>query len=183
MPAGIPTVEVGHRRCLGRRADHGAGQACRPKPGAPLPRRVPLQEQRCRRIRDVTDAATMAAQPDRFRVDVLNVQHRAEPHTAGVLNDFAAIRAMGAARDLGLALGRDLAPAGFNDTPLASQLPVPLTSVHSPTAELRRRAVNLLVHRIAGEDIRSEVLMPRLMARECTGGAVGRLCRDRQTRA
>ncbi|WP_408649298.1 substrate-binding domain-containing protein [Streptomyces herbicida] len=134
-------------------------------------------------MRDVTDAATMAAQPDRFRVDVLNVQHRAEPHTAGVLNDFAAIRAMGAARDLGLALGRDLAPAGFNDTPLASQLPVPLTRVHSPTAELRRRAVNLLVHRIAGEDIRSEVLMPRLMARECTGGAVGRLCRDRQTRA
>ncbi|MFF4352225.1 LacI family DNA-binding transcriptional regulator [Streptomyces sp. NPDC001530] len=95
------------------------------------------------------------------------------PTALFAVNDFAAIGAAGAARDLDLRLGHDLALAGFNDTPLAAELPVPLTSVHSPMAEQGRRAVALLVRRIAGEDTASEVLPPRLMARESTGGPVG----------
>ncbi|QKW25593.1 substrate-binding domain-containing protein [Streptomyces seoulensis] len=59
------------------------------------------------------------------------------PTALFAVNDFAAIGAAGAARDLGLTLGRDLALAGFADTALAAQLPLPLTSVHSPMAEER----------------------------------------------
>ncbi|MGW4271793.1 LacI family DNA-binding transcriptional regulator [Streptomyces seoulensis] len=95
------------------------------------------------------------------------------PTALFAVNDFAAIGAAGAARDLGLTLGRDLALAGFNDTPLAAQLPVPLTSVHSPMAEQGRRAVRLLLRRIAGESPGSEVLAPRLTARASTGAPVG----------
>ncbi|MFF8712715.1 LacI family DNA-binding transcriptional regulator [Streptomyces sp. NPDC015184] len=95
------------------------------------------------------------------------------PTALFAVNDFAAIGAAGAARDLGLRLGQDLALAGFNDTPLVAELPVPLTSVRSPMAEQGRRAVDLLVRRIAGEDPRSEVLEPCLMVRESTGGLVG----------
>ncbi|MFJ9680441.1 LacI family DNA-binding transcriptional regulator [Streptomyces sp. NPDC101194] len=99
--------------------------------------------------------------------------HEDRPTALFAVNDFAAIGAAGAARDLGLRLGRDVALAGFNDTPLVAELPVPLTSVHSPMAEQGRRAVNLLLRRIAGEEIRSEILTPHLMARESTGGPVG----------
>lgn len=95
------------------------------------------------------------------------------PTALFAVNDFAAIGAAGAARDLGMRLGQDLALAGFNDTPLAAELPVPLTSVHSPMAEQGRRAVNLLVRRMAGEDTESEVLAPCLRARESTGGPIG----------
>ncbi|MEV5514266.1 LacI family DNA-binding transcriptional regulator [Streptomyces flaveolus] len=94
------------------------------------------------------------------------------PTALFAVNDFAAIGAAGAARDLGLRLGRDLALAGYNDTPLAAELPVPLTSVHSPVAEQGRRAVDLLIRRIAGQDIQSETLTPRLVVRESTGVAV-----------
>ncbi|MFJ8086554.1 LacI family DNA-binding transcriptional regulator [Streptomyces sp. NPDC096205] len=97
----------------------------------------------------------------------------ARPTALFAVNDFAAIGAAGAARDLGLHLGRDLALAGFNDTPLAAELPVPLTSVHSPMAEQGRRAVALLLRRIAGEETASEVLTPELRVRESTGEPVG----------
>ncbi|WP_237553749.1 substrate-binding domain-containing protein [Streptomyces sp. SID6137] len=63
--------------------------------------------------------------------------------------------------------------AGFNDTPLAAELPVPLTSVRSPMAEQGRRAVRLLLRRIAGEPVASQTLTPQLMARASTGTPVG----------
>ncbi|MER6567159.1 substrate-binding domain-containing protein [Streptomyces sp. NPDC001093] len=95
------------------------------------------------------------------------------PSALFAVNDFAAIGVAGAARDLGLILGTDLALAGFNDTPLAAELPVALTSVRSPMTEQGRRAVRLLLRRIAGEAPASEVLAPKLMARTSSGAAVG----------
>jgi LacI family transcriptional regulator len=46
-------------------------------------------------------------------------------------NDFAAIGAMGALRShgLGVGVGHDVAVVGFNDTSLAAELPIPLSSV------------------------------------------------------
>ncbi|MFB7511098.1 LacI family DNA-binding transcriptional regulator [Streptomyces broussonetiae] len=95
------------------------------------------------------------------------------PTAVFAVNDLAAIGAMGAARDLGLRLGQDLALAGFNDTPLAAELPVPLTSVRSPMAELGRIAVRQLLLRIAGEKAASQRLHPELVARASTGSALG----------
>jgi LacI family transcriptional regulator len=86
------------------------------------------------------------------------------------VNDFAAIGAIGAARDHGLQVGTDVAVVGFNDTPLAAELPIPLTSIRSPMHEMGYRGLSLLVRRIQGEEVESERLPPSLMVRASSTG-------------
>jgi LacI family transcriptional regulator len=94
-----------------------------------------------------------------------------EPPTAVfVVNDFAAVGAMGVLRDAGLAVGRDVAVVGFNDVPLAGSLPVGLTTVRSPLHEMGVRAVDLLMRRLAGEEVSSERLTPVLVPRASSLG-------------
>jgi LacI family transcriptional regulator len=81
------------------------------------------------------------------------------------VNDFAAIGAIGALRDRGLRAGVDVAVVGFNDTPLAAELPVPLTTVRSPMREMGRRGLNLLAHLLEGASVESERLRPELIVR------------------
>ncbi|MEU1272526.1 substrate-binding domain-containing protein [Streptomyces sp. NPDC005799] len=126
---------------------------------------LPLPASRVRHCRFDTTGGHRAATELLGRPD--------RPTAVFAVNDLAAIGAIGAARDLGLRLGEDLALAGFNDTPLAAELPVPLTSVRSPMADLGRIAVRQLVRLIAGESADSERLRPELMARASTGGPVG----------
>ncbi|WP_079100193.1 LacI family DNA-binding transcriptional regulator [Streptomyces sp. WMMB 322] len=91
------------------------------------------------------------------------------PSAVFAVNDFAAIGAMGAVRDVGLRVGEEVCVVGFNDTPLAAQLPVPLTSVHSPVHEMGRRAVELLARRLEGETVEPVRLPPTLIARASSG--------------
>ncbi len=95
------------------------------------------------------------------------------PTALFAVNDLAAIGVLGAARDLGLHPGRDLALAGFNDTPVAAELPVALTTVRSPMAEQGRVAVRELLRRIGGEPPRSRRLRPELVVRASSGRPVG----------
>ncbi|MEU8109598.1 LacI family DNA-binding transcriptional regulator [Nonomuraea muscovyensis] len=93
----------------------------------------------------------------------------ARPTALFAVNDFTAIGAAGAARDHGLRMGEDIAIAGFNDIPLAAELPVPLTSVRSDMHEMGRRAARLLAGIIAGEGpVTSERLAPTLVVRSST---------------
>lgn len=94
----------------------------------------------------------------------------APPTALFVVNDFAAIGAMGAARTAGRSVGSDLAIVGYNDTPLVSQLPVPLTSVASPMHEMGSRAAQMLSDLIDGKPVESERLAPTLHARESSTG-------------
>ncbi|MEV5708600.1 LacI family DNA-binding transcriptional regulator [Actinoallomurus sp. NPDC052274] len=93
------------------------------------------------------------------------------PTAIFAVNDFAAIGALGAARDHGLRVGTDVAIMGYNDTPLAAELPIPLTSVAVPMHEIGRRALELLTRLLAGEDVGSERLSPVLAPRASTGPA------------
>ncbi|WP_326493997.1 substrate-binding domain-containing protein [Arthrobacter sp. MMS18-M83] len=90
------------------------------------------------------------------------------PHPTALfaVNDFAAIGAMGAIRSHGLTVGRDVAVVGFNDTSLASELPIPLTSVRSPMLDIGRTAVQLLKRLLDGERVESVRLKPTLRVRE-----------------
>jgi len=97
------------------------------------------------------------------------LRHRTRPTAIFAVNDFAAIGALGALRDQGMSPGKDIAIAGFNDTPLAAELPIPLTSVHSPMHEMGARAVELLLRVLAGRPPESERLSPRLVVRASTG--------------
>ena len=73
---------------------------------------------------------------------------------------------MGALRSHGLTVGRDVAVVGFNDTSLAAELPIPLSSVRSPTLEIGRTAVQLLKRVLEGEIAEPVRLEPTLCVRE-----------------
>jgi LacI family transcriptional regulator len=75
---------------------------------------------------------------------------------------------MGAVREKGLRVGYDLSIVGFNDVPLACDLPVPLTTVRSPMHEMGERSVHLLMRILSGEAVEAERLAPTLQPREST---------------
>lgn len=82
------------------------------------------------------------------------------------VNDFTAIGAMGAIRDLGLRVGEDVAVVGYNDIGIARELPVPLTSVSSSAAQMGRVATHTLLARLAGQQVSSVRLPPKLVVRQ-----------------
>ena len=84
------------------------------------------------------------------------------------VNDFAAIGAMGAIRQSGRRPGRDVALVGYNDVPLAAQLPLPMTTVRSPMREMGSGAVEMLLQRMDGQDVEPVLLEPELMVRDST---------------
>lgn len=96
---------------------------------------------------------------------------RGVPTAVFAVNDFAAIGAMGAFRAAGLVVGQDIAVVGFNDTSLAAQLPVPLTSVRSPMLEIGRTAVGMLRRVMNGEEVDSVRHAPELFVRESSASA------------
>lgn len=92
------------------------------------------------------------------------------PTALFAVNDFAAIGAMGALRSRGLTAGDEVAVVGFNDTSLAAELPIPLSSVRSPMLEIGRTAVQLLKRVLDGESVESVRLEPTLCVRESSAG-------------
>ncbi|MEU5096526.1 LacI family DNA-binding transcriptional regulator [Streptomyces sp. NPDC020996] len=95
---------------------------------------------------------------------------RTRPTAVFAVNDFAAIGAMEASRNAGLTVGTDIGVIGFNDVPLAGSLPIGLSTVRSPMHDMGVRAAQLLMKRLAGEDVESELLSPTLVARASTLG-------------
>jgi LacI family transcriptional regulator len=82
------------------------------------------------------------------------------------VNDFAAIGAMGAMRLAGIVPGRDMALIGYNDTPLAAELPIPLTTLSNPLHEIGVQAMRLLLALLKGEACESILFRPQLVVRE-----------------
>jgi LacI family transcriptional regulator len=87
------------------------------------------------------------------------------PTAVFAVNDFAAIGAMGALRDAGLRVGRDVAIVGYNDVSLAAELPIPLSTVATPNVDMGRRGVALLAEIMDGGRPGSILLPPRLRIR------------------
>jgi LacI family transcriptional regulator len=92
----------------------------------------------------------------------------AEPYPDAIFatNDFAAIGALGVLRDRGLRVPDDIALIGYNDTPIAAELPTPLTTVHSPMHQMGRHGIELLIEVLGGGRPESERLSPTLVVRE-----------------
>ena len=105
-----------------------------------------------------------------------NILTHCIPHPTALfaVNDFAAIGAMGALRSHGLTVGDDVAVVGFNDTSLAAELPIPLSSVRSPMLDIGRTAVQLLKRVLDGEIVEPVRLEPNLRVRESSArGSTG----------
>lgn len=90
------------------------------------------------------------------------------PTAIFAINDFTAIGTMGAIRDAGLRVGQDVAVVGYNDLDLAAQLPVSLTSVHSPLAEMGRASARMLLNLVDGRKVASKRFAPTLSIRDST---------------
>jgi LacI family transcriptional regulator len=63
-------------------------------------------------------------------------------------NDDMAAAIIAVAHGLDIRVPRDLSVAGFDDTPLASVLWPPLTTVHQPLAEMASKAVEIMTDHI-----------------------------------
>lgn len=88
------------------------------------------------------------------------------PTAIFAVNDFLAFGLMGAMRDLGLVPGKDIAVVGYNDTPLAAESMVSLTSVKVPMIEMGHKAMELLNQMIGGQTVTSHTYSPELIIRD-----------------
>lgn len=86
------------------------------------------------------------------------------------LNDSMAIGAMHAGQARGLVIGRDLAVAGFDDSPMSQYLWPPLTTMRQPIREAGRKCVEILVALLEGRTPhgRQALLHPELIVRAST---------------
>ncbi|MGW4126006.1 LacI family DNA-binding transcriptional regulator [Nocardia sp. NPDC004711] len=103
----------------------------------------------------VEAARTLLDQPDR-------------PRAIFAVSDTIAIGVLGVARDLSLAIPSDLALVGYNDIPVAAQLPVPLTTIYSPAHKIGATAVGQLLELVKGHDVESVRLPVELVTRKTT---------------
>lgn len=101
--------------------------------------------------------------------EILSLQGAA-PTGIFAVNDFAAIGVLGSLRTAGKTAGGDVAVIGYNDVSLASELPLPLSSVRSPLHDMGVKAMGLLLHGVEGGEMHSLRLTPSLAARESTLG-------------
>ncbi|MCK0439084.1 LacI family transcriptional regulator [Gordonia alkaliphila] len=85
----------------------------------------------------------------------------APPDAIFAASDSIAIGILGVARDRGLSIPDQLGLVGYNDIPVAAQLPVPLTTVVTPAHEIGAAGVRLLLENIAHPDERpADVILP-----------------------
>jgi LacI family transcriptional regulator len=89
---------------------------------------------------------------DSFSMDAGETAGRAllnkpdRPTAIFAVNDNTAIGVMAAAHTLGLRIPEDLSLVGYNDIPVVSRLPVPLTTVRVPFDQIAAGALDLLLN-------------------------------------
>ena len=88
------------------------------------------------------------------------------PDALFVANNPMAAGALGAIRELGLTIPKDVALVAFDDSPWATLTSPPLTVVSQPAYEIGRVAAELLASRTEVRPAQSIVLSPRLIVRE-----------------
>lgn len=109
---------------------------------------------------------------DQARQAMAAVLARADRPTAVVaLNDLTAIGVMRAAIDAGLRVPDDLSVIGIDGVPMGTQLPISLSTIAQPHAEMVAQAVDFLMSRINGTDDapRRAEFQTTFIARESSG--------------
>ena len=84
-------------------------------------------------------------------------------------NDQMALGLLAALHEEGLEAPWDVSVVGFDDLPEAPYLTPPLTTVRQDFAELGRRAVELVLARLAGQELRLQPVPPVLLTRASSG--------------
>jgi LacI family transcriptional regulator len=87
------------------------------------------------------------------------------PTAIFAVNDNTAIGVMAAAHALGLRVPDDLSLVGYNDIPVVSRLPVPLTTVRVPFGQIAAGALELLLDQRQTDTPRTLTATPTLIPR------------------
>jgi LacI family transcriptional regulator len=90
---------------------------------------------------------------------------RYPPSAIFAMTDYSALGVIGAYREHGMEVGRDFALVGYHDMSISANLSIPLSSVRSPLQDVGILAAQMLLQRIAGQDIESLRLAPTLHVR------------------
>ncbi len=96
------------------------------------------------------------------------------PTAVFVANDVMAVGMLGALREAGLHVPRDMAVVGFDDIAISRHLTPPLTTVHVDAYQLGERALHGLVRRNRGEPAtaRSHEVLPTWLVVRASCGAL-----------
>lgn len=90
------------------------------------------------------------------------------PTAIFAVNDNTAVGALSALSRMGLSVPEDISLVGYNDIPLVSRLPMPLTSVRVPFDQVAAAALELLVQGRDRAEGRLRVATPSLIPRQST---------------
>ena len=90
------------------------------------------------------------------------------PTAVFAVNDNTAIGAMSKLTELGLRVPDDISLVGYNDVPVVSHLPVPLTSVRVPFDQIANGALDLLSMRMTDVEVPVRLATPTLIPRRST---------------
>ena len=93
------------------------------------------------------------------------------PTAVFAVNDNTAIGALSAFENLGLSVPEDVSLIGYNDIPIVSHLPTPLTSMRVPFDQIASAALELLISGPQGEHDRVRVASPTLIPRRSSASA------------
>ncbi len=85
------------------------------------------------------------------------------------VNDNTAIGALSALTQMGLSVPQDMSLVGYNDIPIVSHLPTPLTSVKVPFDQIASAALELLETETVTPKNRIRIVNPTLIPRRSTG--------------
>jgi LacI family transcriptional regulator len=98
------------------------------------------------------------------------LNHPDPPTAIFAVNDNNAIGVMAAAAARGLRIPDDLSVIGYNDIPVVSKLPVPLTTIREPFNLIARGAIDLLLDETPNHtgEIPTIVATPTLIPRQST---------------
>jgi LacI family transcriptional regulator len=128
-------------------------------------------------VRDALAVEGLAISPQHFAEGFWSVKegrqlfsqvmaHPVKPTAMICGNGSFAMGAMLEAMSSGIQVPKDLTIAGFDDFELMAELPIPITTIRVPSAEIGRRAADLIVAQLRGNlDVRSHECQPEVMIR------------------
>ncbi len=92
------------------------------------------------------------------------------PTATLVINDYSAMGALRAAKEMGYRVPEDVSIIGYGDVPLASMTQPPLTTIRSPYQDMGHEAAHMLIKLIHGKRLSQKhlVLPVELIVRKST---------------
>ncbi len=90
------------------------------------------------------------------------------PTAVVAFSDFVAIQVKHTAEKIGLRIPHDLSITGFDDIWIASLPEFDLTTIEQPQREIGKLSMELLWLRMKGENVKSQLVQPRLVVRKST---------------